>query len=115
MKTFSSEGEEQQKNAEEAREYLKILDGAVGDRRRRSRGGNEIGFMEVAVAYVGHWANITGEIMGMKLVDGDETPSLATLFEDILEAAPILKECTPEKSKLVELNTQFRKLLLAKP
>ncbi|XP_019163473.1 PREDICTED: probable glutathione S-transferase, partial [Ipomoea nil] len=34
MKTFSSEGEEQEKNAKEAREYLKILDGAVDDRKR---------------------------------------------------------------------------------
>ncbi|XP_019153135.1 PREDICTED: glutathione transferase GST 23-like [Ipomoea nil] len=111
MKAFSSEGEEQEKNAKEAREYLKILDGAVGDRKR----SKQIGFMDVAVACVGHWANITGEIIGMKLVDEEETPSLVRLFEDVLEAAPLLKECTPEKSKLLELNTQFRMMLLAKP
>lgn len=108
--TFAKVGEEQQKIAKEARENLKILEGELG--KKRFFGDTKIGFMDVASAWIICWAQIVGEIVDIKLIDAEEMPSLVSWFQNVLEAAPILKDCTPPKDKLLEHNKAFHKMLV---
>lgn len=91
--TLAKVGEEQQRIAKEARENLKILQGELG--KKRFFGDTKIGFMDVASAWIICWAQIVEEIVDIKLLDAEEMPSLVSWFQNVLEAAPILQECTP--------------------
>lgn len=109
--TFAKVGEEQQKIAKEARENLKILEGELG--KKRLFGDTKVGFMDVASAWIICWAQIVEEVVDVKLIDSEEMPSLVSWFQNVLEAAPVLKECTPPKDKLLEHNKGFHKMLVA--
>ncbi|MCD9638914.1 hypothetical protein HAX54_023087 [Datura stramonium] len=101
---------EQQKIAKEARENLKILEGELG--KKRFFGDTKIGLRDVASAWIICWAQIVEEIVDIKLIDAEEMPSLVSWFQRP-QAAPILKECTPPKDKLLEHNNGFHKMLVA--
>lgn len=109
--TFAKVGVEQQKIAKEARENLKILEDELG--KKRFFGDAKIGFMDVTSAWIICWAQIVEEVVDIRLIDAEEMPSLVSWFQNVLEAAPILKECTPPKDKLLEHNKGFHEMLVA--
>ncbi|XAR48526.1 Glutathione transferase [Bertholletia excelsa] len=105
---FSKQGEEQQKFAKEARENLKVLEGGLEG--RRFFGGETIGFADIAIAWFGIWVPMSGEIIGIKLVDKETMPCLFSWFQEVLEA-PILKECIPTRDKLFSHMKSFHQML----
>ncbi|XP_019156675.1 PREDICTED: probable glutathione S-transferase [Ipomoea nil] len=108
---FFSQGEEQQAFVKEVCHNLKFLDSALN--RNCCFGVAKIGFVDVALAWIVCWAQVIEEIVGVKLILDEEMPSLAKWHQNALEAAPVLKECTPPREKLVEHFKGFRKMLAA--
>ncbi|GAV66794.1 GST_N_3 domain-containing protein, partial [Cephalotus follicularis] len=96
---FVKQGEEKEKAAKEARENLKTLEGSlVGN---QLIGGEKIGFLEIAAAWMGIWARIAEEIADVNLIDSETMPLLNNWFDKYLEN-PIVKECIPPWDKLLE-------------
>lgn len=90
MTTFSKGGEEQQKAAQEARENLKTLEGGIEG--KRYFGGENIGFADIAIGWLGYWVRIVAEIVGINLIDKELMPKLDVWFDDFLELS-VVKEC----------------------
>ena len=110
MAAFSKKGEEKEKAAKEARENLKTLESGLEG--KRFFGGETIGFVDIAAGWIGCWAQMTGEIIGIKLIDAETMPLLDAWFKDFLEV-PFIKECMPPQDKLLEHNREFHKILTA--
>nr|GMD96505.1 purine permease 3-like [Ipomoea batatas] len=108
---FFSQGEEQQAFVKEVCHDLKFLDGALN--HNCCFGVAKIGFVDAALAWIVWWAQMIEEIVGVKLILDEDMPSLAKWYQNVLEAAPVLKECTPPREKLVEHFKGFRKMLAA--
>ncbi|XP_052190715.1 glutathione S-transferase U7-like isoform X2 [Diospyros lotus] len=105
------EGEEQEKAAKEAREHLKTLESGL-EEGKPFFGGESIGFVDIAAAWIGVWGEITGEIVGIKLVDEEAMPLLTACFQAVLQT-PLLKECLPPRAELLEHSKRFRQKLMA--
>ncbi|CAK9149016.1 unnamed protein product [Ilex paraguariensis] len=108
--TFTNVGEEKKKAANEARENLKTLESGLEG--KRFFGGETIGFVDIAAAWLGCWARMVGEIVDVKLVDEETMPELCAWLENVLEA-PIIKDCMPPRDRLLEHNKGFHKMLMA--
>lgn len=55
---------------------------------------------------------MTGEIVGINLIDAETMPLLNAWFQDVVEV-PIIKECMPPQDKLLEHKKDFYKILTA--
>ncbi|KAI8548336.1 hypothetical protein RHMOL_Rhmol07G0266500 [Rhododendron molle] len=108
--TFYKQGEEQEKSAKETQEHLKTLESGLEG--KPFFGGETIGFVDISVAWIVVWAQITGEIVNIKLVDEERLPLLSVWFQQVLEN-PSIKECLPPREKLLEHNRAFHKILMA--
>ncbi|XP_044474808.1 glutathione transferase GST 23-like [Mangifera indica] len=109
MGAFILKGEEQAKAAK-AREYLKTLE--RGLEGRPFFGGETIGFLDIAVGWVGIWGRVVEEIVGVNLIDAETMPLLTAWLNKFLEV-PIIKECIPSWDELLEHNKGFHKILTA--
>ena len=110
MAAFFKKGEEQERAVKEAHENFKVLESGLEG--KRFFGGETIGFVDIAAGWIGCWAQITGEIIGIKLIDAETMPLLHSWFQDFLEI-PLIKECMPPQDKLLEHNREFHKILTA--
>ena len=110
MSAFTKQGEEKEKGVKEARENLKILESGLGE--KRFFGGDKIGFVDIAVGWIGCWVRLTEEVAEVNLVDAETMPLLNAWFESFLEL-PTIKECIPPWDKLLEHNHNFHKVLTA--
>ena len=99
MAAFTKKGEEQERAVKEAHENLKILESGLEG--KRFFGGETIGFVDIAAGWIGFSAQMTGEIIGIKLIDAETMPLLDSWFQDFL-GIPLIKECMPPQDKLLE-------------
>ncbi|KAA8528329.1 hypothetical protein F0562_035684 [Nyssa sinensis] len=109
LATFHQVGEEQERAAKEAQEHLKTLESVLEG--KHFFGGETIGFVDIAAAWIGCWARIVEEIVGIKLIDEEKVPLLNAWFQDVLEV-PIIKECVPPRDKLLVHYMSFHKMLM---
>uniref|UniRef100_A0A5B6YSX6 Probable glutathione S-transferase n=1 Tax=Davidia involucrata TaxID=16924 RepID=A0A5B6YSX6_DAVIN len=109
LATFRKVGEEQERAATEAREHLKTLESGLEG--KHFFGGETIGFVDIAAAWIGCWARIVEKIVDIKLIDEEKIPLLNTWFQDVLEV-PIIKECVPARDKLLVHYIGFHKMLM---
>ncbi|XP_050254414.1 glutathione transferase GST 23-like isoform X2 [Quercus robur] len=110
MAAFSKRGEEQERAVKEAHENLKILESGLEG--KRFFGGETIGFVDIAAGWIGFSAQMTGEIIGIKLIDAETMPLLDSWFQDFL-GIPLIKECMPPQDKLLEHSKELHKILTA--
>lgn len=108
MTVFTTKGEEQERAAKEVRETFKALESGLEG--KHFFGGETIGFLDIAAGWLGCWAQMTGEIVGINLIDAETMPVLSAWFKDFLEV-PVIKECMPPLDKLLEHNKGFHKIL----
>ncbi|KAH9756384.1 hypothetical protein WN944_007969 [Citrus x changshan-huyou] len=107
MGAFASKGEEQEKAAK-ARENLKMLERALEG--KPFFGGDKIGFLDIAVGWIGIWGRIVEEIAGVSLIDAETMPLLTAWLNNFLEV-PVIKACIPSWHELLEHNKGFHKIL----
>ncbi|KAF8377335.1 hypothetical protein HHK36_030712 [Tetracentron sinense] len=107
---FSKLGEEQEKCTKEARENLKTLETAL--KGRKFFGGETIGFVDIAVGWLGYWIRIVEEIVGINLLEEETMPLLSAWVQDFLDVA-LVKERLPPRDKLLQLNKGFREQMIA--
>ncbi|KAF3445977.1 hypothetical protein FNV43_RR11154 [Rhamnella rubrinervis] len=110
MGAFTKQGEEKEKAVKEAQENLKILESGLGE--KSFFGGDKIGFVDIAVGWIGVWVRLTEEVAEVNLVDAKTMPLLNAWFERFPEL-PTIKECIPPWDKLLEHNRNFHKRLTA--
>lgn len=112
----AAEGEEKEKAIESALESLAYLEKQIEG--KKFFGGEEIGYLDLALGWIPHWLNTMEEAGGMKLLEVERFPSLHEWGHNFIQI-PLIKECLPPREKLVNyLNaslTYLRSLSANKP
>ena len=75
LEAFISEGKEQEEGIVKAKENLKYLEEEL--KGKRFFGGDRIGFEDVALGWLAHYAGVFEEVCSIKLIEEDEFPLLS--------------------------------------
>lgn len=105
ISTFMKTGEEKEKAAKAARECLKTLESGLEEGKQFFR-GEAIGFVDIAVGWIGIWARIVEKLKDVSLIDEETMPLLHAWLQNFLEV-PIIKECIPPWDKLLQHNKGY--------
>ncbi|KAH7549378.1 hypothetical protein JRO89_XS13G0021800 [Xanthoceras sorbifolium] len=97
-----AEGEEKEKAAESAMESFAFLEKQIEG--KMFFGGEEIGYLDLALGWIPHWLNVMEEVGDLKLVDAEKFPLLQEWTQRFIQV-PIIKECLPAREKLVNYFT----------
>ncbi|KAK4724975.1 hypothetical protein R3W88_027754 [Solanum pinnatisectum] len=97
-KALWSQGEEQEKDREEAYEVLKVLDNELKD--KKFFGGDNIGFVDIVANFVGFWIGIVEEATGVVLVTSEKFPNFCAWRDEYLNCDKV-KENLPSREMLL--------------
>ncbi|KAK1564531.1 hypothetical protein Q3G72_005204 [Acer saccharum] len=97
-----AEGEEKEKAIESAAESFAFLEKQL--QGNKYFGGEEIGFLDLALGWIPHWLNVMEEIGDMKLVDADNFPLLHEWAQRFIQL-PLIKGCLPPRENLANYFT----------
>ncbi|KVI06771.1 probable glutathione S-transferase [Cynara cardunculus var. scolymus] len=100
IKMLLSTLDQKNKVAEEAHEILETLEGTLNT-NKPFYGGESLGFMDIAVAWLGIWIPLIKKIKDVKLMDEEHTPLLNAYFKDVLDVH-VIRECMPPLDELVK-------------
>ncbi|KAJ1700550.1 hypothetical protein LUZ63_000329 [Rhynchospora breviuscula] len=101
----TSLGEAQQKMLQEAREAFQTLEQALGS--KQYFGGDQIGYLDLAIGLFAFWMPILEEIVNVSVVDNENAPLLKEWFARILDV-DMIKTNLPHRDKMYELSKQRR-------
>ncbi|KAK9137251.1 hypothetical protein Sjap_007845 [Stephania japonica] len=109
ISVFCSVGEDQEKALKDAEETLKTLEKAL---KGKFFGGETMGFVDIAAAWLPYWIGVTDEILNLKLVDQESLPLLSVWFEEVVDVE-IVKGCLPSRDELMAHLKSFRERSVA--
>ncbi|KAL5994904.1 hypothetical protein ACLOJK_024961 [Asimina triloba] len=109
-RVLSETGAAQEKALKEAKESLKTLEEALHG--NKFFGGDSIGFLDIANGWLSYWIPLAEVVVGLKMVDENEMPSLHAWFEEFLRI-PAINERLPPKDRLLGHLKHLRKELVA--
>lgn len=109
--TLMSTDDQKSEAAKVVRENFKTLESSLKP-DHSFFDGEKLGFLDIAIAWIAVWAKMIEEVVGVKLLDDDNTPMLNAWFRDVLDV-PVMKEYIPPLDKLVAHNKDFRKRFMA--
>ncbi|XP_031264149.1 glutathione transferase GST 23-like [Pistacia vera] len=92
------EGEEKDKAVESAIEPFALLEKQIEG--KKYFGGEEIGYLDLALGWIPHWLPVMEQVGEMKLVDGEKLPLLNEWCHNFIQI-PLIKESLPPREKLV--------------
>ena len=111
-----AEGEGKVKAIESTQESLALIDKQIEG--KKYFGGEQIGFLDLAVGWITHSLSALEEAGGVKLLDAERFPSLHEWAQNFIEV-PVIKECIPPREKLLDYFnasiSYMRSLSVAKP
>lgn len=97
-KALWSQGDELEKDKEEAYEVLKVLDNELKD--KKFFGGNNVGFVDIVANFVGYWIGIVEEATGFVLVTSEKFPNFCVWRNEYLNCSQV-KENMPPREMLL--------------
>ncbi|XLS76247.1 hypothetical protein HN51_033112 [Arachis hypogaea] len=86
----------------QARFWSKFLD----DKGKRFFGGDNIGFVDIAIGWLPYWIGIAEEVVAINLFDAESMPKLNLWFHAFIDI-PIIKELMPPRHKLLHHTKTF--------
>lgn len=97
--------DQKQNAAKDTREVLKTLESCLNPNEPFA-GGKNLSYMDIAIVWVGYYAQMLEKMLDVKLLDDENTPLLNKWFRDVLDH-DVIKECLPPFDKLVAHYTDF--------
>lgn len=97
-KALWSQGDELEKDKEEAYGVLKVLDNELKD--KKFFGGNNVGFVDIVANFVGYWIGIVEEATGVVLVTSEKFPNFWAWRNEYLNCNQV-KENMPPREMLL--------------
>ncbi|KAL3731816.1 hypothetical protein ACJRO7_028646 [Eucalyptus globulus] len=108
---FLSEGKEQEAALAEASEHLQKLEEVL--RGKKFFGGDNIGYLDIALGWLANLIRVFEEICSLKVVDYERFPLLCAWLKEF-SYAPVIKDCWPPHDKLIPKFIALRQLHHAK-
>ncbi|XP_065854361.1 glutathione transferase GST 23-like [Euphorbia lathyris] len=106
---FTKQGKEQEEAHGEVIENLKYLEEEL--KGKRFFGGDEIGYVDVALGWLTNLIPVSEDILGFKVVDKQVFPSLSAWMDEFT-SVPFVKESLPPHDKLI---LKFHAYIAASP
>ncbi|XP_071728763.1 glutathione transferase GST 23-like [Rutidosis leptorrhynchoides] len=100
QKTVEEYTDQNENDAEEARNILKTLERSLDPNRIVSGDKHNLSFMDIVIAWVEIWFRVLENSLDVKTLDEENTPLLNKWFRDVLEV-DVIKECLPPFEKMV--------------
>lgn len=97
-KALWSQGDELEKDKEEAYVVLKVLDNELKD--KKFFGGNNVGFVDIVANFVGYWIGIVEEATGVVLVTSEKFPNFCAWRNEYFNCSQV-KENMPPREMLL--------------
>ncbi|XP_024045163.1 glutathione transferase GST 23 [Citrus clementina] len=96
-KAMWSKGEEKQKAMKEAVESLEKIEEVL--RGKNFMGGNSIGYLDLAIGWIGYWIPVWEEAGGsMRILDSQKFPAIAE-WSTKFQKHPVIKENLPPRDR----------------
>ncbi|XAR63350.1 Glutathione transferase [Bertholletia excelsa] len=94
---ISTQGKRQEEAISLVKENLKHIEKNL---KRKFFGGDQIGFIDIALGWIANLFCVVEKVTGRKLIDAGEFPALSAWIQNFSEA-PIIKENWPPHEKMV--------------
>ncbi|ONK62823.1 uncharacterized protein A4U43_C07F8500 [Asparagus officinalis] len=109
-KAIWGDGDMQKTTMKQSKEYLSILERELGGRRFFA--GDEIGFLDIAAAYIALWTGVHQEVAGANLFTVEDHPILWKWCQEFLNS-DVAKKILPEREKLVDFYSGKKEFIQA--
>ncbi|XP_020275435.1 glutathione S-transferase U8-like [Asparagus officinalis] len=96
--SFWAEGDMQKTAIEKSKEYLSILEKEL--KGKKYFGGNSIGYLDIAAAYIAHWTGVFQDVSGVEFFNEENYPILWKWSQDFVNS-DVGKKYLPQREKLV--------------
>ncbi|KAJ4825716.1 hypothetical protein Tsubulata_001215 [Turnera subulata] len=103
---MSAPGEEKEKAIEMAIEGLEKIEQELEG--KQFFGGESIGFLDIALAWISHWLPVWEEVASMKIFDKEKFPNTRAWADRIL-SHPVIKDSLPPRDKMLRLGSGFKR------
>ncbi|XP_059632353.1 glutathione S-transferase U7-like [Cornus florida] len=95
-----SHGEEKEKFVKLSIEALEKIEGELKLKENKFFGGENIGYLDLAMGRIPHWLPVWEEVGAMKIVDPLKFPATISWINNFLNH-PVIKDCLPPRDKMV--------------
>ncbi|KAL3717084.1 hypothetical protein ACJRO7_008631 [Eucalyptus globulus] len=107
-KSYTSVGPEREKAHEEAQELLSTLEGELEG--KKFFGGETVGFLDIEANFVGYWAGVLQEAVGVDVLTEEKFPVLCKWAEGF-QNCPVIRENLPPRDRLVAFFKTKREMM----
>lgn len=107
-KSYTSVGPEREKALEEAQELLSTLEGEL--KGKKFFGGETVGFLDIVANFVGYWAGVLQEAVGVDVLTEEKFPVLCKWAERF-QNCPVIWENLPPRDRLVAFFKTKREMM----
>ncbi|XP_021652636.2 glutathione S-transferase U7 [Hevea brasiliensis] len=98
IKLRSAIAEEKEQLLEEFHHHLKLLENELEIKKREFFGGLAIGYLDIVAFFVGHWFEVSQEVLEIDLITEEKHPHLSKWIAK-LRKNDVVHGCLPPKEK----------------
>ncbi|XP_059632351.1 glutathione transferase GST 23-like [Cornus florida] len=95
-----SDGEEKEKAVKLSIEALEKIEGELKLKENKFFGGENIGYLDLAMGWIPHWLPVWEEVGAMKIVDPLKFPATISWMNNFLNH-PVIKDSLPPRDKMI--------------
>nr|AFK41941.1 unknown [Lotus japonicus] len=92
-------GDEQEKALNEAREAMEKIEEVIEG--KRFFGGENIGYLDIAVGWISYWIHIWEEVGSIHIIDPLKFPATTAWMTNFL-SHPVIKDTLPPRDKMID-------------
>ncbi|KAF3456504.1 hypothetical protein FNV43_RR01156 [Rhamnella rubrinervis] len=106
--------EEKEKAVELTKEALEHIEGELKGKKNKFFGGDEIGYLDIAIGWISYWLPVWEEVGSMSILDPIKFPNIIAWISNFLNH-PLIKHNLPPRDRMVNYFHGRRKLLTSTP
>jgi glutathione S-transferase len=107
-----SEGDEKERTLKLATEAMEKIEEELKGKTSKFFGGENMGYLDLALGWISHWLPVWEEVGCMKIVDPIQFPATTVWMENFLNH-PVIKEKLPPTDKMVIYFQWLRKEMVS--
>lgn len=107
LKIGSAIAEEKEKLIEEVHHDLKLLENELEVKEKEFFGGLEIGYLDIAAFFIGHWLQVRQEVMEIELIHEEKHPHLCKWLAKLLKIDVVHGRVPPKEKHIAFMKARI--------